>query len=211
MIRALLVGTGTVAGVVAVFSYSAGEFPVVASDVPAADVVGLGQPAASPAPARPVAPSGSPAATSSASPKPQPGRTSTRVRTASPSAPPTPTRSKAPSPSPTKKSARPSTKPTPSPTPTPKPTGEFTGSSVSFTYGTLQMAIKVVDGAIVDAWAVAYPQGESTPYSEMAIPILRQQTIGATSARIAGATGASFTSNAWVTSLAAAMSRAGLR
>jgi uncharacterized protein with FMN-binding domain len=73
------------------------------------------------------------------------------------------------------------------------------------------MGIRVVDGRVVDAWAVSYPLGDSKPYSEMAIPILREQTIGTTSASIAGATGASLTSNAWSSSLAGALSRAGIR
>jgi uncharacterized protein with FMN-binding domain len=72
------------------------------------------------------------------------------------------------------------------------------------------MAIRVVDGRIVDAWAVTFPQGDSEGYSEMAIPILREQTIGATSADVAGATGASFTSSAWEKSLAGALAKAGL-
>ncbi len=105
---------------------------------------------------------------------------------------------------------------TPTPTPTrrrrspPTPNGDFTGPSVTYKYGTLQIGIRVSDGRIVDAWAVTYPMGDSQPYSEMAVPILREQTIGATSADIAGATGASFTSLAWEKSLAGAIAKAGI-
>ena len=81
---------------------------------------------------------------------------------------------------------------------------------MTYKYGTLQMGIRVMNGKIVDAWAVTYPKGDSQPYSEMAIPILRQHTIGATSANISGATGASLTSNAWQKSLAGAIAKAGI-
>jgi uncharacterized protein with FMN-binding domain len=84
------------------------------------------------------------------------------------------------------------------------------GSSVTYKYGTLQVGIRVSGGKVVDAWAVKYPMGESQPYSEMAIPILRSQTLAAQSAHLSGATGASFTSQAWTSSLAAALSKAGI-
>jgi uncharacterized protein with FMN-binding domain len=88
-------------------------------------------------------------------------------------------------------------------------TTDVIGSSVTYKYGTLQAAIRVKDGKIVDAWAVSYPTGDSLPYSEMAIPILRSQTIAAQSAQIAGATGASLTSAAWTKSVAAALAKVG--
>lgn len=208
--RAVLVSTGTVAGIVAVFSYSAGEPAVVVADVPVSDVAGLGAPTPPPtAAATPKAPSPTAAAPSR---KPKPATTRAKPsaspsRTASPA--PTPTRTARPTPKPAPK---PTKKPTPKPTPTPKPkpNGDFTGPSITFKYGTLQISIRVSDGRIVDAWAVTYPLGDSEPYSEMAVPILREQTIGATSADIAGATGASFTSLAWEKSLAGAIAKAGI-
>lgn len=218
MKRALLVSTGTLAGLAAVLTYSGGETPAaIASDVPAGSVAGLGAPApdtASDAPAAPdaSAPAAAPAATKAPAAKP-----------AAPAAKPTkaaPAAKAAPAPAATKAAAKPAapaaTKaPAPAPTktkaaPPPKPSGDFIGTAVTYKYGTLQMGIRVKDGKIVDAWAVSYPKGESTPYSEMAIPILRKQTIGATSANISGATGASLTSNAWAKSLAGAISKAGI-
>ncbi|MFN8167407.1 MAG: hypothetical protein U0S36_01340 [Candidatus Nanopelagicales bacterium] len=217
MKRALLVSTGTVAGLAAVLSYSGGEAPAALADVPAGSVAGLGAPApeesASPAAAAPAA---SAAPSKAAAPKPA-ASTSAKPKPAKSAAAPAPapaqTAGKA-APAPTK---APAPKPTPKPTPTktkpappPAPSGDFTGTAVTYKYGTLQMGIRVKNGKIVDAWAVKYPKGDSQPYSEMAIPILREQTIGAKSASLSGATGASLTSNAWMKSLAGAMSKAGI-
>ena len=79
---------------------------------------------------------------------------------------------------------------------------------MTFEYGTLQVEIRVVDGRITDAWAVTYPKGSSLPYSQMAIPVLRSQTLTAQSAQIAGVSGASLTSASWRTSLASALAKA---
>lgn len=100
----------------------------------------------------------------------------------------------------------------PKSTPPPAPVGpkDYQGAAVTYKYGVLQMAIRVQGGKIIDAWAVTYPKGDSLPYSEMAIPILRSQTISANSAHIAGATGASLTTAAWISSLSAAISQAHL-
>jgi uncharacterized protein with FMN-binding domain len=208
--RAVLVTTGTVAGVVAVFTYSSGEAAVVVADVPAADVAGLGAP--TPRPTATPTSNASPPATAAPSSKPKPTKTraepsATQARTARPA--PTATRTAKPPPAPAPKPTKKAT-PKPTPTPKPKPSGDFTGPAVTFKYGTLQIGIRVSDGRIVDAWAVSYPHGDSEPYSEMAVPILREQTIGATSADIAGATGASFTSLAWEKSLAGAIAKAGI-
>jgi len=94
--------------------------------------------------------------------------------------------------------------------PPPATPHDYTGSAVTYKYGTLQVAIRVLSGKITDAWAVSYPTGTSQPYSEMSIPILRSQTISAQSAKIAGASGATLTSTSWIKSLSAALTQAGL-
>ncbi|HEV7203267.1 MAG TPA: hypothetical protein VGN18_01585 [Jatrophihabitans sp.] len=182
---------------------------------------GSGRPAgpASGPSARPEPPASRPATSHPAAAS---SSTGTAARTSLP-APATPTTSAAPSrvvarptPPPVRKTSsrppapRPTTH-TPTPPPTPAGPHDYTGSAVTYKYGTLQMAIRVVGGRITDAWAVTYPQGSSQPYSEMAIPILRSQTIAAQSAHISGATGASLTSASWITSLTAALTAAGLR
>jgi uncharacterized protein with FMN-binding domain len=226
--RALLVTAGTVAGLVSVLTYSAGEAPLaIASDVPGGGTAaGLGGPAddsgSNAAPGDPATPTGeaspaaSPTAKAPASAKPsasaKPTASATaKATTATASAKPTPATTKSaaakPSATPTKPAA-----PKPTPTPTKVDTGpkDYTGTAVTYKYGTLQMGIRVKGGKIIDAWAIKYPGGDSQPYSEMAMPILRSQTIKASSANIGGATGASLTSAAWKKSLQGAIAKAGL-
>lgn len=151
---------------------------------------------ASPAPTQPAAGGGS-------TPR---GSTTSAPTSAKPA--PAPTSAK-PTPAPT------SAKPTPAPTtakPTPTPTAQdFTGTAVTHRYGTVQVAIRVLDGRIVDAWAVQYPtKGDSADISAKAIPKLRSSTLSAQSANIATVSGATLTSNAWKSSLQNALSKAGL-
>ena len=125
-------------------------------------------------------------------------------------------------PAPTKAATTHAPKPSKSPThapstsssttkaPPPATPHDYTGSAVTYKYGTLQVAIRVLSGKLTDAWAVSYPTGTSQPYSEMSIPILRSQTLAAQSANIAGASGATLTSTSWKTSLSAALTKAGL-
>lgn len=89
-------------------------------------------------------------------------------------------------------------------------TGTFTGEPVDIAYGLVQVQITVLDGKITDAQALEAPLGRSYRYSEYAIPILREQTLAAQGLNIDGATGASYTSYGWYTSLQSALSRAGL-
>lgn len=86
----------------------------------------------------------------------------------------------------------------------------FTGSSVNVSYGMVKVEIKVTGGRITDVRALEAPDGRSSGYSEYAIPVLREQTLAAQSADIQGASGASFTSFGWKTSLAAALKSANL-
>ena len=88
--------------------------------------------------------------------------------------------------------------------------GKFTGPSVNVNYGNVQVQITVVNGRITDAVAVKAPSGKNDRYTNMAVPILKQQTLAAQSANIKGASGASYTSYGWFTSLQGAMAQAGL-
>lgn len=88
--------------------------------------------------------------------------------------------------------------------------GTFTGSAVNVGYGTVQVKIIVVNGKITDAQAVQAPSGRNDRYTNMAVPILRQRTLAAQSANINGASGASYTSFGWYTSLTVALKQAGL-
>ena len=88
--------------------------------------------------------------------------------------------------------------------------GTFTGPSVNVNYGNVQVQITVVNGRITDAVAVKAPKGKNDRYTNMAVPILKQQTLAAQSANIKGASGASYTSYGWFTSLQGALTQAGL-
>jgi uncharacterized protein with FMN-binding domain len=88
--------------------------------------------------------------------------------------------------------------------------GTFTGPSVFVKFGNVQVQITVVNGKIIDAVAVQAPKGKNDRYTRMAVPILKQQTLAAQSANIVGASGASYTSYGWFTSLQGALADAGL-
>ena len=88
--------------------------------------------------------------------------------------------------------------------------GVFTGPSVFVNYGNVQVQITVVNGRITDAVAVKAPSGRNDRYTNMAVPILKAQTLKAQSANIQGASGASYTSYGWFTSLQGAIALAGL-
>jgi len=218
--RAILVTTGTVAGLVSVLTYSSGDVPGAIVADPAgggSGGAGLGAPAAevgapSTAPSAP----GTPPPAAVAAKKAAPAKAVPTPAAAKPAAPattkvavPAPTKAAPPAPAPTK-AAPAAPKPAPTKTTAPSVAKDFTGASITHKYGTVQVGIRVKGGKLIDAWAVRFPTGDSLPYSEMAIPILRSQTISAKSANIGGATGASFTTNAWIKSLASALSKAGL-
>jgi uncharacterized protein with FMN-binding domain len=88
--------------------------------------------------------------------------------------------------------------------------GNFTGPAVFVNYGTVQVKITVANGRITDAVAVQAPSGRNDRWTNMAVPILKQQTLAAQSANIQGASGASYTSYGWYTSLQGALAQAGL-
>jgi uncharacterized protein with FMN-binding domain len=87
--------------------------------------------------------------------------------------------------------------------------GSFTGPAVFVNYGTVQVKITVSNGKITDAVAVQAPSGRNDRYTNMAVPILKSQTLQAQSANIQGASGASYTSYGWFKSLQGALADAG--
>jgi len=88
--------------------------------------------------------------------------------------------------------------------------GTFTGPTVNVNYGNVQVQIVVKDGKITDATALQAPSGRNDRWTNMALPILKKQTLAAQSASIQGASGASYTSYGWYTSLQGALAKAGL-
>lgn len=101
--------------------------------------------------------------------------------------------------------------PKPAATKTPKAaSGVFSGPSVNVNYGNVQVQITVSNGRITNAVALQAPSGRNDRFTQMAIPILKQQTLAAQSDQIQGASGASYTSYGWFKSLQGALAKAGL-
>ena len=87
--------------------------------------------------------------------------------------------------------------------------GTFTGPSVNVNYGNVQVMITVSNGKITGAVAVKAPSGKNDRYTNMAVPVLKTQTLQAQSANIQGVSGASYTSYGWFKSLQGALADAG--
>ncbi len=222
MKRAILVTSGTLAGLVAVLTYSGADVPLAIAAGPA-DSAALGGPppldgstdpsasptpdAGSPSPSA-AAPSGSPtkaaAAPTKAAAAPTKAAAGTKTTAATPTkAAPAPTKA---APAPTK--AAPA--PTPAPTKVASVAKDYTGSLITHKYGKVQVGIRVKDGKIIAVWPAVYPNGASQPYSDFSIPVLKSETMRVQGAGIANVSGATLTWQAWKSSLTSAMHKAGL-
>ena len=156
------------------------------------------------------APSSSASATKSGSKKNKTQQSSTNSGTATNatagSTQPTPAPSSSQTQSPVQTTKSPS--PTPSPTKTTSASQTITGPVISTRWGPVQVQIVVENGEIVGATGLQYPSDDrrSLYISQQAIPMLVDLTLQAQSAdgipRIGGAT---YTSNGWKSSLAAAL------
>jgi uncharacterized protein with FMN-binding domain len=85
------------------------------------------------------------------------------------------------------------------------------GAAEMTRYGVVQVQVVITGGAIADIKALQYPQSERTDIqiNSRAIPRLRAQVIAAQSAKIDGVSGATFTTDGYVTSLQSALDAAG--
>lgn len=204
MKRAILIATGTVGGLGAVLAITPPTF--TSTDSSSMALPGAGAASAGTTPAA------TPAATKSAAP------TATATKSAAPAATKSSTKSSAATKSgavSTSQSQTPAAAASQTPSATAAPatkavTGTFTGDVVNVRYGNVQVKITVENGKITDAQAVQAPSGRNDRWTQMAVPILRQQTLQAQSAHINGASGASFTSYGWYTSLVSALAKAGM-
>ena len=193
MKKAIFVGTSTIVGVVGVLSYTP----------PAPDMGAMALP-------------------STPTPTSQPSATATTTTdTAQPTPQQTTTPSKATAKTPSKTQTSPATKApaqTPAQTTAPTPSqpagvsGTFDGSTSQTRYGPVQVRIVVQDGKITAASALQYPtrDSRSMSISQQAVPWLVNQTLKAQSAQVDGVGGATYTTNGWISSLANAISKAGL-
>ena len=191
MKRALLIAGGTVGGLGAVLAITPPQMS--SSDLNIAGGAAIGSTGTSTT----ASASSSPATTKGS--QPVATKKATTAATASASATATTSASATPT----------STKTTTAPAPAAK-SGTFTGPSVYVNYGNVQVQITVVNGVITDAKAIKAPSGKNDRYTNMAVPILKQQTLAAQSANIKGASGASYTSYGWFKSLQGALADAGL-
>jgi uncharacterized protein with FMN-binding domain len=87
-----------------------------------------------------------------------------------------------------------------------------TGTAADTIYGPVQVQITVKNGKVTAAQAVQYPQDSprDQQINSYAIPVLNQEAVSASSAKIDAVSGATYTSGGYVTSLQSALDKAGL-
>lgn len=88
--------------------------------------------------------------------------------------------------------------------------GTYTGDVVQTRWGPVQVEITVSGGTITAAEAVRYPHGNGrdAQINGYALPILEQEVVAAQSARIDAVSGATVTSDGYISSLQSAIDRA---
>jgi uncharacterized protein with FMN-binding domain len=88
----------------------------------------------------------------------------------------------------------------------------YTGDSVQTRWGPVQVRITVVDGKITASEAVVYPNGnhEDEQINSFALPVLNQEAVSAQSADIDMVSGATVTSEGYLSSLQSAIDQAHL-
>jgi uncharacterized protein with FMN-binding domain len=87
-----------------------------------------------------------------------------------------------------------------------------TGTAADTRWGPVQVEITVAGGAITNVSVVEYPDsnGKDQEINARALPILIQETLKAQSADIDMVSGATYTSDGYLTSLQSALDQAGL-
>lgn len=90
--------------------------------------------------------------------------------------------------------------------------GTFTGTSVQTRFGAVQVQVTVANGSITDVTALQLTDKDqrSVSISNRAAPVLRQEVLAAQSANVQGVSGATYTSDAYLSSLQSALDQAGL-
>lgn len=88
--------------------------------------------------------------------------------------------------------------------------GSFVGSVADAYYGSVQVKAVISGGKIADVQFLQYPSDRSTSryINGQAMPLLQQEAIQAQSAQVNGVSGATFTSQAFIQSLASALALA---
>lgn len=90
--------------------------------------------------------------------------------------------------------------------------GTYTGDSVSTRFGDVQVQITVAGGVLTDVTALKLTDhdGKSVQISNRAAPLLRTEVLAAGSAQVDTVSGATYTSDAYLTSLQSALDQAKL-
>ncbi|GAA3590336.1 hypothetical protein GCM10022198_12790 [Klugiella xanthotipulae] len=90
--------------------------------------------------------------------------------------------------------------------------GTYTGASASTRFGNVQVQITVAGGQLTEVTALQLTDsdGKSVQISNRAAPVLREEALTAQSAAIQTVSGATYTSEAYITSLQSALDQAGL-
>lgn len=89
--------------------------------------------------------------------------------------------------------------------------GTYTGTSVSTRFGDVQVQVTIAGGTITDVVATHLTDhdGRSVQISNRAAPVLREEVLAAQSANVSTVGGATYTSDAYLTSLQSALDQAG--
>jgi uncharacterized protein with FMN-binding domain len=93
---------------------------------------------------------------------------------------------------------------------TPLTDGTFTGSTASTQFGPVQVQVTVASGKITDVKALQLTNygGRSVEISNYAAPILRSEVLKAQSAKVSTVSGATYTSDGYLSSLQSALDKA---
>ena len=88
----------------------------------------------------------------------------------------------------------------------------YTGAAANTIYGPVQVRITVKNGQVTAAQAVAYPENmpRDQQINAFAVPELNRETVTAGSAKIDMVSGATYTSQGYITSLQSALDQAKL-
>lgn len=88
----------------------------------------------------------------------------------------------------------------------------YTGTAASTRYGPVQVKITATGGKVTAVDVLQSPDGNprDTQINDRALPVLIQETISAQSAKIDMVSGATYTSDGYVTSLQSALDQAGI-
>jgi len=107
-------------------------------------------------------------------------------------------------------SPKPKPKRTASPKPAAAPTYTVNGPAMDTRYGPVQVQLKIRNHQIIEANAIEYPQGSQTDQdiNSQAIPQLDDETLQAQSAQIDSVSGATYTSQGYISSLQSAVDQA---